>query len=729
METFFLEVLNRGISAGWLILVVILLRQFLGKAPKYIRMILWGIVAVRLICPCSIASVFSLIPSEQTIRPEIMQQQVPEIHSGVASIDGVLNPVIKKNFALNTVQNANPLQILIPVVSVIWLVGVGCMLFYMIMSFLRIHKKVAVSITYQDNVMLCDDIDSPFLFGMIKPRIFLPSTLEEGVLDSVIAHEKTHIKRRDHWWKPLGFAILAVYWFHPLVWASYLLFCRDMELACDEAVVKDMDAAGKKAYSNALLACSLPRKMIRVCPLAFGEDGVKMRVKSVLNYRKPTFWMMVTAGMLCIVIALCFLTNPAPKYLLKGIKAQDITSIKVFDGNNGQEFIIEEPKEIVEIVENFQSTPMKREKSSIGYMGYRFRMTFTDKEGKEIEQFILNQKNTIREDPFFYISEQPLCYDYIEQLEQKYLGSASEESAKGNKRKEPPKLQVSYREDVVTASTLTYSWKVFHEDGTVAGGEADSPHPLDIIDKLPKIPIDYGSNQVFFTFKEDPETVTVRAWDISHDADKNTYDSNFIELEYEVYGEHLLAIPMDANYVYEVTGSWDTESCQGEASYGFVTEWREYSKKDWSLKAVDAPDRGSSTTVSAKDLYVDGAGYGWFQCTKSGTYRFRREGTLEDVALETREEIEWDVYLLAQPYNDVPRLLPQAYQAPVLIGDGDIFIKKGQYVVIYCSQNAYTYGLSGEFRGDEKAMYRCEFLKENVSDVSCLLHIMTVNTI
>ena len=209
----------------------------------------------------------------------------------------------------------------------------------------------------------------------------------------------------------------------------------------------------------------------------------------------------VTAGMLCIVIALCFLTNPAPKYLLKGIKAQDITSIKVFDGNNGQEFIIEEPKEIVEIVENFQSTPMKREKSSIGYMGYRFRMTFTDKEGKEIEQFILNQKNTIREDPFFYTSEQPLCYDYIEQLEQKYLGSASEESAKGNKRKEPPKLQVSYREDVVTASTLTYSWKVFHEDGTVAGGEADSPHPLDIIDKLPKIPIDYGSNQVFFAFE------------------------------------------------------------------------------------------------------------------------------------------------------------------------------------------------------------------------------------
>ena len=209
----------------------------------------------------------------------------------------------------------------------------------------------------------------------------------------------------------------------------------------------------------------------------------------------------VTAGMLCIVIALCFLTDPAPKYLLKGVKAQDITSIKVFDGNNGQEFIIEEPKEIVEIVENFQSTPMKREKSFIGYMGYRFRMTFTDKEGKEIEQFILNQKNTIREDPFFYTSEQPLCYDYIEQLEQKYLGSASEESAKGNKRKEPPKLQVSYREDVVTASTLTYSWKVFHEDGTVAGGEADSPHPLDIIDKLPKIPIDYGSNQVFFAFE------------------------------------------------------------------------------------------------------------------------------------------------------------------------------------------------------------------------------------
>lgn len=310
MEVVFLNLLNRSITASWLILAVIVIRVILKKAPKAIRCVLWALVGIRLICPFSFESVLSLIPSTETIPQEILYAQEPMIQSGVSTLNQIMNPVISKNFAANAGDSVNPLQAVTYIFSVIWLVGLLAMMIYAAVSFLRIHGKVAASMRLTANLFICDYIDTPFILGILRPRIYLPSALDGEKTAYVIAHEKAHLKRHDHWWKPLGFALLSVYWFNPVIWLAYILLCRDIELACDERVIKELGESDKKAYSDALLFCSVPRKMIAACPLAFGEVGVKERVKAVLNYKKPTFWMLVAAVAACIIAAVCFLTNP-----------------------------------------------------------------------------------------------------------------------------------------------------------------------------------------------------------------------------------------------------------------------------------------------------------------------------------------------------------------------------------------------------------------------------------
>ena len=323
MENVFIKLLNMSISAGWLILVVILLRLILKNAPKWIRYILWGIVAARLVCPLSIESVFSLIPSAETVPQEIMYAQKPTIHSGVLALNSVVNPYLSESLAPEMGASVNPMQIVISLAAVSWIVGVLGMLVYAGISYGRLRKKVAASIRERKNIYFCDDIDTPFVLGIIKPRIYLPSVLAgDDKAEYVIAHEEAHIKRRDHWWKPFGFLLLAVYWFNPMIWVAYVLLCRDIELACDEYVISSLGEKDKKAYSVALLVCSIPlktagvqRRMISACPLAFGEVGVKNRIKAVLNYKKPAFWMIVVAVISCMVVAVCFLTDPKDKVL------------------------------------------------------------------------------------------------------------------------------------------------------------------------------------------------------------------------------------------------------------------------------------------------------------------------------------------------------------------------------------------------------------------------------
>ena len=310
MSELFLKIVNMSISAGWLILAVLAVRLLLRNAPRWINVLLWGIVALRLICPFSIESALSLIPSTQTISAQIMMDRTPEISTGIETIDRVVNPVISASFAPKPWASANPLQILIPVAANLWLLGVLVLLAYTTISYLTLRHKIRTAVILHDNIFQCETVTSPFVLGVFQPRIYLPYTLDRNNLDYVVAHEQAHIRRKDHWWKPMGFLLLTVYWFNPFVWLAYVLLCRDIELACDERVIRELGNEQRADYTQALVTCAVNRRMIAACPLAFGEVGVKDRVKSIMNYRKPAFWIMVAAVIVCAVVAVCFLTNP-----------------------------------------------------------------------------------------------------------------------------------------------------------------------------------------------------------------------------------------------------------------------------------------------------------------------------------------------------------------------------------------------------------------------------------
>ena len=310
MTHVFLQILNRSISASYLILAVLLLRLLFRRAPKWCTVALWGTVAIRLICPFSIPSVFSLIPSAETVSPDIMMDQTPEIHTGIPIVNQVVNPMIGSSFAPDPAAGANPLQVWIPTVALLWIVGMAALLAYAVIGYVRVKRTVATAVLLHENMYQSENVTSPFVLGIFKPNIYLPFHMSEGDREHVIAHELAHIRRKDHLWKPLGFFLLTLHWFNPLLWIGYVLFCRDIELACDEKVIKDLDRNARADYSQALLSCSAKRRRIAACPLAFGEVDVKHRVKSVLHYKKPAFWILLVAVVAGIVLSVCFLTDP-----------------------------------------------------------------------------------------------------------------------------------------------------------------------------------------------------------------------------------------------------------------------------------------------------------------------------------------------------------------------------------------------------------------------------------
>ena len=311
MAAVFLKLLNLSISASWLVLAVLVLRLVSKRSPKWMNVLLWGMVALRLMLPFSIESALSLIPSAETLSPEVVRfDPAPTITSGVEFIDNAVNPSLSESFAAAPLASVNPLYVWTYLAGWVWLIGLGAMLLYALVSYLRLRRRVSVSLPVQDHIYLCDAISSPFILGVVKPHIYLPSGLDEVQRQNVLSHEQAHLARRDHWWKPLGFALLAVYWFNPVLWLAYALLCRDIELACDERVIRTMDESAVKTYSTVLLACSMPRKAVITCPLAFGEVGVKERVKNALHYKKPAFWVVAASVTVCIVVAVCFLTNP-----------------------------------------------------------------------------------------------------------------------------------------------------------------------------------------------------------------------------------------------------------------------------------------------------------------------------------------------------------------------------------------------------------------------------------
>ena len=309
MEAVFLKILNMSINAGWIILAVILLRLVLKRAPKWINCLLWGLVGLRLVLPFSIESALSLLPNSEVIPENIVYQKTPAIDSGVPEINEIINPIIS-SLAPEMGASVNPMQIVVFIASLVWIVGVALMLLYSLITYIRIRIKVREAVLSEKGVYFCDNIASPFILGLIKPRIYLNSDIPKEDIEYCLAHEKAHLKRRDHLIKPFGFLLLSVYWFNPLMWVSYILLCRDIELATDEKVIKKLGDCAKKPYSEALVNCSVKRRMIAACPVAFGEVSVKGRIKSVLSFKKPTVWIIIAALVVSFATAVFFLTDP-----------------------------------------------------------------------------------------------------------------------------------------------------------------------------------------------------------------------------------------------------------------------------------------------------------------------------------------------------------------------------------------------------------------------------------
>ena len=367
MSELFLKIVNMSISASWIVVAVLALRFCLKKAPKWVNVLLWGIVAVRMVFPFSIESVLSLIPSAETISPTIMMEQTPSVQTGVPVLNHVINPVISGSLTPAPGASANPLQIWIPVLAWIWLFGIAALFLYSAVSYWCLRRKVCEAVILRDNIYQSEKVCSPFVLGIIRPQIYLPYHMDSREMGHVIAHEQTHICRRDHWWKPLGFLLLTIHWFNPLMWLSYVLLCRDIELACDEKVIREMSNEQRADYTQALVACSVDRRLIAACPLAFGEIGVKERVKSVMNYKKPAFWIVLASVIVCAVIAVCFLTNPIGFQF--DVSANTIVSVNHFDMRNADDPVSIEmtPAQISEL--NSRLAGVKNCKRSDKYAG------------------------------------------------------------------------------------------------------------------------------------------------------------------------------------------------------------------------------------------------------------------------------------------------------------------------------------------------------------------------
>ena len=310
MSDVFIKILNMSLSASWLILAVMVLRLLLKKAPRQSMCLLWGLVALKLIIPFSPESVLSLIPSNEVIPDNITMESHPHINSGIVYIDTAVNPVMESNLSPQIGDSVNPMQVVAHIAGIIWCIGVICCLAYALISFIRLKMKVRASKKIGRNIYACDEVVSPFILGIFRPVIYIPSGMGRETTDYVIAHENAHLKRGDHFWKPLGFIILSVYWFNPLCWVAYILLCRDIEYACDEKVIRDKDNEYVNSYSQALLDCNAQRKIIAACPLAFGETDVKGRIRGILNYKKTAFWVILISLIACVICAICFMTKP-----------------------------------------------------------------------------------------------------------------------------------------------------------------------------------------------------------------------------------------------------------------------------------------------------------------------------------------------------------------------------------------------------------------------------------
>lgn len=387
MDDVFLKLVNLSISASWLILAVLVLRVVLKKAPKWVMPLLWGVVALRLVCLFSIESALSLIPSAETIPSEIVTETREPVLYEQATLDIVTNPTLPSAAEVPVGVSRQQAQVDFNIYSVLWLAGMAALLVHALVSAGKLKRKLATAILLRDNIYESEFVDSPFVFGVVKPNIYLPMHMDEGTAAYVIAHEHAHLARRDHWWKVLGYLVLALHWFNPLVWVAYILFCRDIELACDEKVVKGLDGAARGDYSQALLSCAAPKRAVAACPLAFGEGNIKMRVKSALHYKKPAFWVAAAAVLAVVIMAVCFLTNPRSErgslVWAQKLNAADVASIELYVPAEGEarqykKLDTEEMAQAVELINSSRGTYIEKPETVYAGLPVWFLLTMDD---------------------------------------------------------------------------------------------------------------------------------------------------------------------------------------------------------------------------------------------------------------------------------------------------------------------------------------------------------------
>lgn len=387
MDDVFLKLVNLSISASWLILAVLVLRVVLKKAPKWVMPLLWGVVALRLVCLFSIESALSLIPSAETIPSKIVTETREPVLYEQATLDIVTNPTLPSAAEVPVGVSRQQAQVDFNIYSVLWLAGMAALLVHALVSAGKLKRKLATAILLRDNIYESEFVDSPFVFGVVKPNIYLPMHMDEGTAAYVIAHEHAHLARRDHWWKVLGYLVLALHWFNPLVWVAYILFCRDIELACDEKVVKGLDGAARADYSQALLSCAAPKRAVAACPLAFGEGNIKTRVKSALHYKKPAFWVAAAAVLAVVIVAVCFLTNPRSErgslVWAQKLNAADVASIELYVPAEGEarqykKLDTEEMAQAVELINSSRGTYIEKPETVYAGLPVWFLLTMDD---------------------------------------------------------------------------------------------------------------------------------------------------------------------------------------------------------------------------------------------------------------------------------------------------------------------------------------------------------------
>lgn len=585
MSAVFLKILNLTWGASWLILAVIVLRLLLKKAPRWVSCLLWGLVAIRLICPVSIESALSLVPSGKVV-PETADMQ-PRIDTGIAVINNTINPAMSVAYATSEEAGEHIMQNALSAAFCIWIVGMAVMMLYAFISYIAVRRKVSASIRLKDNIMLCDEVKTPFILGVIRPLIYVPSALEGEKMEMVCAHERAHISRRDHWWKPIGFALLSVYWFNPLCWLAYILLCRDIEAACDEKVIKDKDRDYMALYSQTLLELSVSGKIITACPLAFGETGVKSRIKGILNYKKPAFWIILIALIVCAVVAVCFLTNP--KKDDAGMQAEGSDALD----NMGIDYTYEDGVYVAKDRDgNKKSYRYKKElrgRTSGAERDGMFivltndpdityekvsRSIFSSNSNDRLKDTVITGMHVLDENGEIFVSDEPDTDRENDEGPQEKLITEympAETIATDSKFWQPPVLSVTYAGNRYAATQGSYNWSYVDEQGEGHSVCADSAHPLDAIDRMSHIDLQKDTDTLEIHMTYSPVKLGYRYWEAGAEEKTVEYDKDYTALlssndSSGVSEDAIMKIPADTPLIIELYGEWE----YGDSSYYFA---------------------------------------------------------------------------------------------------------------------------------------------------------------